>query len=287
MGERVAVRVGRHRPPAGDGERAFVDDLWRDPPAADDAHRERVSAANHASDGDRLSPRGVSDSQTAAPNGSSSTQGTGRRVPLGSSSDQASELAVGDRRVVPLLTGVGLGGPAAAAEAAVQPRRRRRRIAVPAPDVQRPRAPRALGDERRTIPRHHSEGTHALSQRGPATEPYRAKSNVQYTSAVRSLRRRPADHGEAAEDLGAMSGAAHPGVERPTARSSGRRRRSRPMRANRSRRAAADRRASDPSLPVCVMRFIAAMSTECACAAAVDPGVPRHRCQAGTRPGRC
>ena len=43
--------------------------------------------------------------------------------------------------------------------------------------------------------------------------------------------------------------------------------------------------ASDPSLPVCVMRFIAAMSAECACAAVRHAGVPRHRCQPGARPG--
>ena len=46
----------------------------------------RVIAANHASEGESVLPLGVSDSQTAAPNGSSSTDGTGRWTPLGSSS---------------------------------------------------------------------------------------------------------------------------------------------------------------------------------------------------------
>jgi hypothetical protein len=45
-----------------------------------------VRRANHASDGDRSPPVGVSDSQTAAPKASSSTAGTVRAPPLGSSS---------------------------------------------------------------------------------------------------------------------------------------------------------------------------------------------------------
>ena len=144
-------------PPAGDGERPLLDDRRREPAARDVGDGEARSAG-------RTTPttptarrrRACRTTRPRRRTGSRRTLGTDWRRPLGSSSSMRESSPYEAGRVVPAVLGA---APPVVPEPAVEPRRRCGALAVPAPDVQRPRPPRALGDVLGSLPRHGCDPT--------------------------------------------------------------------------------------------------------------------------------
>ena len=151
MGERVAVGVAQHRPPSGDGERSLVEHLGRYTPAADNVHREpgerrepgqrrRQALATRACR--TTTPRRRTD--RAAP----TAPGGGCRSVARASVDRAHRTRSASRATAHWCRLGPSSGCGRSLRTATQPTRPSRR---PAPDVQDPGAPRALGHERSTI----------------------------------------------------------------------------------------------------------------------------------------
>ena len=105
-----------------------------------------------------LSPCGVSDSQTAAPNGSSSHRRHRSPAAARELEHQPAELAVRDRRVVPSLLDLGLGASSDCA-------RTRRRATPPMPSTRRS-SPTRAGPPNATCPGRRTARDPATSLRG-------------------------------------------------------------------------------------------------------------------------
>ncbi len=156
--QRVVGTVGGVQP-AADGERAFLGDRRKDASA-------RHGAAGEC--GDAREPRDrvghvVGVGQIGQPHGHAERVELHRRHvhrgEIGNLHGEATDRAVGDGRVVPAdAHPVGSAG----AEPAVEPGHARRVDAVPAPDVERAAAPRALGNVGRAVARHRVDPTDPL-----------------------------------------------------------------------------------------------------------------------------
>jgi hypothetical protein len=158
-------RLGGDRLPAGDGERAFVDDDRGDPTRGDSAAGEFGDPGEPC---ERVGQVRLA-RQFRQPDGGAHRielhrRGVQRRPTVDVEAD-APDRSVRHRRVVPAGTrAVGVE----VAEPAVEPRHRCAVDAVPAPHVQRAAPPRALRDVRRPVTRHRGhpiDATDGLSHR--------------------------------------------------------------------------------------------------------------------------